>query len=996
MKENVTGPRSDAAPEPSDASRAAPRPRSSPRRDVDPAILDVALELLERGETPSFEQLLARFPARRDDVRAALDALDAYRRRLTDSRRTREAGPMGDLAPGTVLGDFTIEGVLGRGAMGVVYRARQASLGGREVALKVLPSELVARDPRFLERFRREARLASMIHAPNAAEVYDFGAADGQVFFAMRLVEGPSLADVLEDLSRRRLRGEAEHTHLGFVRRVVMVVRDVARALGAVHAAGLVHRDVKPSNVLLDRSGRAQAAQLPADALAGVPTLVDFGLLRPVESSELTGSLTMLGTPAFAAPEARLGRAVDARADVFSLGVVLHDLVTLTRPRDRTGAATDLASVRALNPAVDARLAAVVTKALEERPGLRYADGAELADELERYLRGEALTALPASPLRRWMLWARRDPLRATRVGVLWLGILALTGVLAVLGLQVASSHEFASRAREAADRGDLLGAAAAYDELRGQRLGSLVPGLADDLERASGFEDPGLIRFLTELKAHPGGAADRGHEELLHYVFSPTGASRRNLARKFLVRELRSEAPLERRLQAARTCAALALVDPLPLLLPGGRWASHDETVLALQAALIDVATTPGSKELALELRRYATSALSGASLDAFDTLIALIADPDPEVARVAHSCTLVLWNRLREEVFTNAGGRLGLVDQAQMRRWAIATWEIARIVQARRLGRGEVVAKQAFRSSRAEDELVGTIGEVSLVWIAWLRAELAEKGVLEEWGLPSDLVAHLSQSEEILRSLKAGLTVEQVLVESPELFRGWPGIALGPDVLDEWNLQRRPGLTWSNLVTDWRKSAYVYVNTWSSPPEEWTAMGTNVAFDPEAVTGHVGVHPDDSIWTDGLVTGVDQGLLRAVQSSDSKSIEFGYPGRSELTVHLHVPTGALAGKVILEHETPDRTSLPWHGTSRIEIAIGEWREAVAQQIPSVTKVTLQVPFTTTTLTRQAIGLPHTMLETRDELTVRIRYLGTEAIYWLRGMTVEFELAGR
>ena len=119
--------------------------------------------------------------------------MDDYRSRLEVVKRAQALSDKESLEPGTVLGHYSVKELLGRGAMGFVYRARQTSLDGREVALKVLPPELVARDPRFLDRFRREAELAARISSPHIAEVHDFGADNGQMFFAMRLINGPSL-----------------------------------------------------------------------------------------------------------------------------------------------------------------------------------------------------------------------------------------------------------------------------------------------------------------------------------------------------------------------------------------------------------------------------------------------------------------------------------------------------------------------------------------------------------------------------------------------------------------------------------------------------------------------------------------------------------------------------------------------------------------------------------------------------------------------------------
>ena len=139
---------------------------------------------------------------------------------------------------------------------------------------------------------------------------------------------GRTLHDVQSALALQRRLGDTRHLRPPHVRRVARVARDIASALAAIHARGLVHRDVKPANIILEHAGDDDH-----EALAGRPVLVDFGLIRPVGQSDLTGTKTLLGTPAYASPETQVGREVDARADVFSLGAILHDLLTLDSAR---------------------------------------------------------------------------------------------------------------------------------------------------------------------------------------------------------------------------------------------------------------------------------------------------------------------------------------------------------------------------------------------------------------------------------------------------------------------------------------------------------------------------------------------------------------------------------------------------------------------------------------------------------------------------------------
>src|SRR4051812_4751304 len=198
---------------------------------------------------------------------------------------------MRGLEPGCDLAGYVIERELGRGGMGTVYSARRAASGQR-VALKIIAPEL-ARDPMYVARFGRESALAARVHHPNVVQVLEAGEDEGILFIAMRYVPGLDLATLLHE--QRRLQPSQA---IGFV-------EQIAAGLDAVHAAGLVHRDVKPSNVLITEPD-------------GFAYLTDFGLAREVaETTELTGSSKVLGTFDYMAPERWNGQRVDARSDVY-------------------------------------------------------------------------------------------------------------------------------------------------------------------------------------------------------------------------------------------------------------------------------------------------------------------------------------------------------------------------------------------------------------------------------------------------------------------------------------------------------------------------------------------------------------------------------------------------------------------------------------------------------------------------------------------------------
>ena len=213
-----------------------------------------------------------------------------------------------ELRRGVELAGFRIESLLARGAMGVVYRAIDLTLE-REVALKFIAPELASQQA-FRERFLREARIVASLGHPHVLPVYQVGEVEGEIFLAMQLVNGPSLAELLR--TEVRLKPD----------RAALIVSQIGDALDAAHVAGVVHRDVKPANVLLAGSGSHAF-------------LCDFGLSRRTSSGTLTQDGSFLGTPAYASPEQIRGEALDARSDVYALGCVLYECLTGNQPFGR-------------------------------------------------------------------------------------------------------------------------------------------------------------------------------------------------------------------------------------------------------------------------------------------------------------------------------------------------------------------------------------------------------------------------------------------------------------------------------------------------------------------------------------------------------------------------------------------------------------------------------------------------------------------------------------
>jgi serine/threonine protein kinase len=405
------------------------------------------------GEAPNPDEFLTRFPADAAAVAAAFQAPTIAPRTPGTAPRPGAAPPavhdQATLAPGrdaTVdlaqsleanvqIGDFRIEKRLGAGGMGIVYLARQLSLN-RLVALKVLGTALTDRTD--IARFQREAQAIARLNHPGIAGVYFVGQ-DGEIcYLAMEYIDGMSLREVIKQLSSlerhfqsiddvlqatslggeapevrfdgptltytaepavnekpvepgglaaevKRLISSAEH-----IRRSREIVRDTAIALAHAHERGVIHRDIKPENILLDRHGK--------------PHLIDFGLARFFEDVTLTNTGALVGTPMYMSPEQVTGRIeLDHRTDIYSLGLVLYEMLTLRKPfvsPTREGILRQIVTKAIVpltwkNRAVSRDLESVVHGAMAKDPDERYQTATALADDLQQSLRGEPVSATP-------------------------------------------------------------------------------------------------------------------------------------------------------------------------------------------------------------------------------------------------------------------------------------------------------------------------------------------------------------------------------------------------------------------------------------------------------------------------------------------------------------------------------------------------------------------------------------------------------------------------
>lgn len=370
------------------------------------------------------------------------------------------------------LGDFKIISELGRGGMGVVHEAHQKSLN-RRVALKVLSGGL-GLTAKAVMRFRREAEAAGRLHHTNIVPIYSTGEESGVHFYAMELIAGPSLDQVIDHLREENSGSDSdsasdneshhkplpewvdetiafESTHRlpqstqkistssssvagsssiatssGYFGQVATMIADVADALEHAHDHGVIHRDIKPSNLLLGPDGRL--------------SITDFGLARMLEQPGMTMTGEFVGSPLYMSPEQiTAGRApLDHRTDIYSLGATLYELLTLRPPFPGTRRDEVIAQVlskepkapRRLNRRVPADLETICLKAIERDPNQRYQTAAVLASDLRAYVNHHAISVKRTGPVARVVKWVRRKPTLASLIGVVLMSLSIIGGLL--------------------------------------------------------------------------------------------------------------------------------------------------------------------------------------------------------------------------------------------------------------------------------------------------------------------------------------------------------------------------------------------------------------------------------------------------------------------------------------------------------------------------------------------------------------------------------------
>jgi serine/threonine-protein kinase len=366
-------------------------------------VLDAYLERVHAGDKPDRDALLREHPELASALRCldALDSLAPGPKSDTGEQAATVELTVDEIGPPRRFGSYELLEEIGRGGMGVVYKARQESLD-RSVAIKMILSSHLA-SAEHVRRFQAEAKAAAGLRHPHIVHIHEVGQLHGQHYFAMEYVEGMSLA---ERMARRPVEVEKAAT----------LISKVARAVAYLHQHAIVHRDLKPSNILLDDEEE--------------PCVTDFGLAKVFAAgSEMTATGVIAGTPSYMAPEQAAGRQdrVGPACDIYSLGAILYELLT-GRPPFRADTPLDTvmevlsrepALPRRVNRHVPRELELICLRCLAKSPDARYSTAAAMADDLDHFLKGEALDARPPHVGQRILRWARREPALASRLAAL-------------------------------------------------------------------------------------------------------------------------------------------------------------------------------------------------------------------------------------------------------------------------------------------------------------------------------------------------------------------------------------------------------------------------------------------------------------------------------------------------------------------------------------------------------------------------------------------------
>jgi len=601
----------------------------------------------------------------------------------------------GGLAVGRVLGDYRLVALIGQGGMGQVWEAEQLSLGGRRVALKVVRPERASE--KRLELFAREARAGGRLAHPGIVTLHEQGSSEGLAWIAMELVEGAwTLRDFLDEVMRT---GELPED---YDRHVARFVAEIADAVQAAHEAGVIHRDLKPHNVLVTVDDR--------------PKVTDFGLARITGETALSQTGEVAGTYLYMSPEQVVARrmGIDHRTDVFSLGVVLYETLALQRPFQGDTEhqvaeqimTKDPPDPRTFRSRVPHDLAVIAGKALEKDRDKRFQSMREFAADLRRFLAHEPIRARPPTPLERAVKWARRNPTRSTAAAIAAVAFAAISTLL----FATTRARDDLARANRALSLKTALAESKADEVLRLsalQKLDDLVaeadglwPAAPENLEAYEGW----LRRARRLIEERP------EHEKTLAELrakASPRSAEERARARSAHPRLAELE-----RLQ--RHLAYLRAPRPLPEPPPESGPPAGDAAALNLEAwTLVDPARTDWGGEgrgLALARRALAQDGLTPslrASL--LDTLAwALIANGRFDEALTEEQRALAMAPAVERKPLEDSQARMRawLAREADPARAAERSEELAALEQRRIELEGEIESRGDDRFADAEDK--------------------------------------------------------------------------------------------------------------------------------------------------------------------------------------------------------------------------------------------------------------------------------------------------
>jgi len=461
----------------------------------------------DEGHAVDPQELIGQYPDLVPDLTEFFADQDRLGPLLAPLRAPRSSGADD---PPRSFGRYELLEEIGRGGMGVVYKARQRGLD-RLVALKMIRVGNLA-SPSEVQRFRNEAEAVALLDHPNIVPIHDVGEHDGHLFFTMPLL-GSNLGEQIARYGN-------DH------RAAAQLVASIARALHHAHQRGILHRDVKPSNILLDDAGRSFIA--------------DFGLAKRLDAgATLTESGAILGTPAYLAPEQAAGKSLEVTtaSDVYGLGAILYTLLTGRPPLVGRTPLETLALVRDQdpeppsrhNPHVDRDLEAICLKGLEKEPTHRYATAEAVAEDLERWQAGEPIQARPLGRLGRSWRWCRRNPvlagLSAAIAGLMVFGVTALAVGFVVVSRERARAVEYAASLAERVYAADIQHARGLWQRGEIESCRAVLSRHAphEGEQESRGFE----WRYLSSLAASTPTemACYRGHHgTVFHAAFSPDG----------------------------------------------------------------------------------------------------------------------------------------------------------------------------------------------------------------------------------------------------------------------------------------------------------------------------------------------------------------------------------------------------------------------------------------------------------------------------------------